>query len=118
MRALMRLATTAALTVGAVFIAVNAAPLIRSEAVRRETVRRVKNKVGEVMEGTIETVQDVQYKAEDAARAARSAAESTVESGKRSAVKYASKLETPQVRDARIAAERRVERPWWRFWRS
>ena len=113
----MRLAVSTGLAVAAVFVVVNTAPLVHSEAVRRETMRRVKNKVGDVLEGTMETVQDVQYKAEDAARAARSAAESAVETGKRSAVKVANKLETPQVRDARLAAERASVRPWWRFWR-
>jgi len=119
LRALTRLAGGVALTVGALFIVVNAAPLVRDEAVRRETVRRVKSKVDGAVENVSDTVKGVEKRAEESTKTAKSVAEAAVETGKRKALKGAAFLETPQVRDAREAAHREVmaaQRPWWKFW--
>ena len=116
MRALVRLAAGTAVAVAAVFLVVNAGPMVKDEVVRRETVRRVKNKVGEAVEGAMETVQDVQSRAEEAKKKVRTAAENAADVGKRKAAEAASRLETPAVREAREAAERAASKPWWRFW--
>ena len=112
----MRLAWRAAATVGAIFLVVNAGPLVRSEIVRQEASRRVKAKVGEAVEGAIDTAYSVQERAEEAVKVAKSTAGAAVESGKRTAAKAASSLETPQVKELREAAERKaMKKPWWRI---
>ncbi len=119
LRGLLRVAGTVALTVGALAFVVNAAPLVRDEAVRRETVRRVKSKVDEAVGSVSDTVQGVQERAEETAKTVKSVAGGAVEVGKRQALKGAALLETPQVREAREAVGREVmaaQRPWWKFW--
>lgn len=119
LRGLLRLAGGIALTVGAIFIVVNAGPLVRDEAVRRETVRRVKSKVDEAVGNVSDTVQGVEKRAEETAKTVKSVAGAAVETGKRQALKGAAMLETPQVREAREAVDREVmaaQRPWWKFW--
>nr|BAD42341.1 CDC10 cell division cycle 10 homolog [Nannochloris bacillaris] len=118
-RGLLRLAGNIALAVGAVFIIVNATPLIRDKAVRRETVRRVKKNVGEAVESVADSVQNVGEHAEETAKTVKSVAEAAVETGKKQALKGAAFLETPQVREARETVNREVlaaQKPWWRFW--
>jgi septin family protein len=117
LRGLVRLA----LAVGALFIVVNAAPLVRDEAVRKETVRRVKSKVDKAVESVSEKVQEVGERAEETVKTAKSVAGAAVETGKRQALKGAALLETPQVREAReavgrdtMAARAQQQRPWWK----
>ena len=118
MKPVARLILGIAATVAATFIIVNGVPMVKDETVRRETVRRVKNKVGGAVENAWDAVHDVQDKAEDAAQVARSAAEATIATSKRKVESAASKSETPMVKAAKEAAHREAQRrrAWWKFW--
>lgn len=118
LRPLFKLAVAVALTVGATFVVVNGMPFVRDETIRRETVRRVKGKVSDVMDHTVGVVQEAHGRAEEVAKVAKSAAGAAVETGKRSVKEAASKLEAPAVRTFREDIERSTakrQRPWWRF---
>lgn len=116
LRPLFRLFGGVAAVVVVTFIAVNAGPIIRDEVVRKETARRVKEKVGEVVESAVGTVQEIQGRTEEARGIVRSTAEAAVDAGKKAAREAAAKLEVPEVRRAREEAERKAARPWWAFW--
>jgi len=118
LRALLRIAGGVALTVGALFIVVNAGPLVKDEAVRREAVRKVRSKVNGAVENVSDTVHGVEKRAEETTKTVKSVAGAAVETGKRQALKGAALLETPQVKEAREAVGREVmaaKRPWWKF---
>lgn len=118
MKPVARLIFGVVATVAATFVIVNGVPMIKNETVRRETVRRVKNKVGGAVENALDAVHDVQDKAEDAAQVARSAAGATIATSKKKVESAASRFETPMVKAARETADREAQRrrAWWKFW--
>jgi len=104
LRPFFKLVMGVALTVGATFVVVNGMPFVKDETIRRETVRRVKEKVSDVVEGTVGVVQEAQGRAEEATKVAKSAAGAAVETGKRSVQDVSALVEDFWSRDLIMCA--------------
>lgn len=121
---LARFAALAGGLVLAGWLVTHGGPLIKDETYRKETVRRVKEKVTDVVETAVDTVQDIGDKAQHAAAVTRSAtsaaADVTKDVVKDAAGKARRAVETTDQRTKRLLAEepRRAYKlkPWWQFW--
>ncbi len=74
--------------------------------------------VGDTVEKAVDTVQNVQERATEVGKVAKSTAKGAMEGTKQAASNFARVLETEAARQKRIEDERRAERHWWQFWKS